>query len=290
MLERFLIHARVARGFSEHSVRAYATDLVAFVDFLDGRDRRRAQHVDRQDLRAFLSHEHARGLARSTMARKMASLRAFFGWMERAGHIEGNPASTLRTPRKSRTLPKILSQGEIEILLTAPEGDGILALRDMALLEVLYSSGIRAGELAGLDVDDLDIHAGLARIRGKGKKERLALLGSYAVAAVTAYLEARRREGQTHRAVILNRFGTRLTSRSVQRVVEKCLARVGLSGRATPHTLRHSFATHLLEAGADLRSVQELLGHESLATTQIYTHVTTEKLKEIYDRAHPRAR
>jgi len=290
LLETFLVHVRTERGFSEHSVRAYATDLVGFLGYCEERGVVAPAAVTRHELRAWLAREHARGLARTTMARKLASLRALFRWLERTGRIPTDPAASLRTPRRDRPLPKVLGREEIDRLLAAPEGDDLLAVRDRAILETLYSAGLRASELVGLDVADLDLAGGVVRVRGKGRKERLALLGSPAAAAVRAYLELRRAEGLADPALFLNHRGSRLTARSVQRVLERRLAAAGLAGRATPHTLRHSFATHLLDAGADLRSVQELLGHASLSTTQIYTHVTTEKLKEIYDRAHPRAR
>jgi integrase/recombinase XerC len=224
------------------------------------------------------------------MARKLASLRALFRWLERTERIATDPAASLRTPRRDRPLPKVLSREEIDRLLAAPEGDTILARRDRAILETLYSAGLRASELVGLDVENLDLAGGVVRVRGKGRKERLALLGAPATRAVREYLELRRAKGLADPALFLNHRGGRLTARSVQRVLERTLIAAGLAGRATPHTLRHSFATHLLDAGADLRAVQEFLGHASLSTTQIYTHVTTEKLKEIYDRAHPRAR
>jgi integrase/recombinase XerC len=264
---------------------------VALVAFLEERGTLDPAELARQDLRAFLAREHARGLAPATMARKMASVRTFFRWLEREGRIERNPAATLRTPRTPRKLPRVLSGEEVDRLLRAPSGEGILGLRDRAILETLYSAGLRASELTALNRGDLDLAGGVVRVRGKGRRERLGLLGSQAVGALRAYLEERRREGlASEAAVFLNRFGRRLTARSVQRVIERHILRAGLGVRATPHTLRHSFATHLLEAGADLRSVQELLGHRNLGTTQIYTHVTMEKLKEVYDRAHPRAR
>ena len=290
LLERFLHHLRAERDFSEHSLRAYSSDLVRFVGFMEGRAVASPALVTRRDLRAWLADLRDGGLGRSSVNRMLSSVRSWYRWLERTDRVTSNPTSGLRTPRRGRPLPKFLTRAEVDTLLAAPAGDRLLDRRDRAILETLYSAGLRASELAGLDRDAIDLDRGLARVAGKGKKERLALLGSHAVRALQEYLDARRAEGLDHEALFLNRFGGRLTPRSVQRALERWVAAAGIATRATPHTLRHSFATHLLEAGLDLRSVQELLGHENLGTTQIYTHVTTEQLKKVYDKAHPRAR
>jgi integrase/recombinase XerC len=221
-------------------------------------------------------------------------VRSFFRFGQREGWTKTNPAKALRNPRKSQKLPHWLSTDEVGKLLGAPRGNESAAVRDRAILETLYSAGLRVSELVGLTDGALDFPAGIVRIRGKGKRERLAPIGSHAVKALRAWLKVRElspREKQGREApVFTNRFGTRLTTRSVARMLEKYLKLTGLDTRTSPHTLRHSFATHLLDRGADIRSVQELLGHKSLVTTQIYTHVSTSNLKAAYEKAHPRAR
>jgi integrase/recombinase XerC len=205
---------------------------------------------------------------------------------------ESNPAKPLRNPRRERKLPHFLSSQEIGCLLLAPDKRQPAGVRDRAILETLYSAGLRVSELVGINLDDLDLVDGYVRVRGKGKRERFAPLGSHAIVAIRDWLKVRSRfnpENRNH-SLYLNRFGSRLTTRSVARMLEKYLRETGLDTRTSPHTLRHSFATHLLDGGADIRSVQELLGHKSLVTTQIYTHLSTTTLKQAYERAHPRAR
>jgi integrase/recombinase XerC len=246
--------------------------------------------IDRLDIRAYLAQLVRRGLARTTQSRRLACLRSLFRHLVRGGTVKRNPARAVRSPRADRRLPGFLSVEEVDSAITAagePYARGAPE-RDRAILEVLYGGGLRVSELAGVDDLDVDLLEGVARLRGKGKKERLAPLGRSAVAAVREYLAVRvRRAGE--RALFVNRFGSRLTSRSVARMIERVRARSGLERAFSPHTFRHSFATHLLDRGADLRSVQELLGHASLATTQVYTHVTAERLKRAYDTAHPRS-
>jgi integrase/recombinase XerC len=229
------------------------------------------------------------------VARKLASTRSFYAFGQREGWVPTNPAKPLRSPRRSRKLPKFLTGDEIGRLLAAPKPARAGGLRDRAILELMYSSGVRVRELVGLDDADLDLRGGTIRVRGKGRRERLGMVGSHAHTALQAWLAARPRPPiapprGAPRPLFTNRFGGRLSVRGVARLLEKHLAVAGLSRRASPHTLRHSFATHLLDAGADIRSVQELLGHKSLVTTQIYTHVTTTRLLDAFDKAHPRAR
>jgi integrase/recombinase XerC len=223
----------------------------------------------------------------------VAAVRSWCRFLCRQGTLTANPAESLRTPRQDKKLPHFLGTGDLDHLLAAPPGDTPLGVRDRAILETLYSAGLRVSELTGLNLDDLDLDDGLVTVRGKGKRERLALLGKQARGAVRDWLAARAAmagpRAATQPALFLNKNGTRLTSRSVGRLLEKYLALSGLDRRTSPHTLRHSFATHLLDAGADIRSVQELLGHRSLSTTQIYTHVTTNRLQDSYRKAHPRA-
>ena len=250
------------------------------------------RRVDSRVLRAFLIELDDRRLARSTVQRKLSSIRSFFHHLLRRGRIDTHPATGLRQSRGARRLPHALGEEEVGALLAAPDVTTATGRRDRALLECMYSAGTRAAETVGLDRGDLDLRRGVARVRGKGRKERLAPLGSYAVRALKDYLSdperPRARRGAAN-AVFLNRRGGRLSTRSLGRIVEKACLSAGLRRRATPHTLRHSFATHLLDRGADLRSVQELLGHAHLVTTQIYTHVSVERLRKIYERAHPRA-
>jgi integrase/recombinase XerC len=241
---------------------------------------------------ARLAQLDERGLARTSLQRKLSAARSFFRRLQEQGQIDVHPATGLRQRRGGRRLPTALAREEVEALLAAPDTTTPRGRRDRALLEVLYSAGTRAAETVGLDRSDVDLAAGVARVQGKGRKERLVALGSHAVTALRDYLGDPARPRPPPRsasAVFLNARGGRLTPRSLGRIVESALLHSGVRRRVTPHTLRHSFATHLLDAGCDLRSVQELLGHANLATTQIYTHVSIERLREIYERAHPRA-
>lgn len=246
------------------------------------------------ELRTYVAALHDAGYAKSSISRRLASLRSYFRFAQREGLCESNPAKPLRNPRRERKLPHFLSNREIGKLLNAPAKTDAMGLRDRAILETLYSAGLRVSELVGVNESDLDFEGGLVRVRGKGKRERLAPLGSFAMRALKAWLRMRSpakglaKEEAT--AVFLNKFGKRLTTRSVGRMLEKYLKQTGLDQRTSPHTLRHSFATHLLDRGADIRSVQELLGHKSLVTTQIYTHISTAGLRAAYEKAHPRAR
>ncbi len=292
-LDRFMEYIEAERNFSEHTLRAYSTDIVEFVRFSDKDESLDPGNVDHLMLRSYLAHLRGAGRARSTMARKIASIRTFFRYLVREEVVENNPAADMRTPRKEKRLPGVLDENQVRVLIEQPDRKTFLGLRDRAILEILYSAGLRASELVGANVEDVDLIGEVMRVRGKRKKERLAHLGSYAIAAIKEYLDARRLEPRApffdRRALLLNRFGKRLTDRSLRRTINKYFKQAGLALRVTPHTLRHSFATHLLDRGADLRSVQELLGHESLQTTQIYTHVSAERLKKVYDKAHPRA-
>ena len=228
---------------------------------------------------------------RTSVQRKLSAVRSFLGYLLREGVIDASPATGLRQRRQARHLPSVLSEKEVLALLSAPDPTQPIGRRDRALLELMYSAGTRAAETVGLDTPDLDLERGVARVLGKGGKERLAAVGSYATLALRAYLDDPDRPAakQNEGAVFLNMRGGRLSTRSLERIVERYVAEAGIRRRATPHTLRHSFATHLLDRGADLRSVQELLGHAHLVTTQIYTHVSIERLRKIYEKAHPRA-
>ena len=250
----------------------------------------RLRAVTSLDLRAYLGELRKAEYSRATVARKVATLRSFYKFLARLGVVESNPVKIIRTPRQEKRLPKFLSPADVERLLVATKGTDFLSLRDTAMLEVLYSTGIRVSELVGINLTDVDPVGEVVRVRGKGRRERLAPLGSFALEAIDRYLAARKAVAiQDAEAVFVNRRGERLNVRSVRRKLAKYLAKAGLDPHVSPHTLRHSFATHMLERGADLRAVQELLGHRSLSTTQIYTHVTAHRLKEIYEAAHPRA-
>jgi len=300
LFQKFLRYIEHERNFSVHTVRCYAADLAQFAEFLcnggseDGVDERevsgRIRKVAPLDLRRYLADLKRADYSRATVARKLATLRSFYKFLARSGEVARNPVKLIRTPRQERRLPKFLQPGEVERLLAATKGDDLLALRDAAILEVLYSTGMRVSELVAMDLEHVDPIGEVVRVRGKGKRERLAPLGSYALRALDRYLAARADAGPIDKkAVFVNRHGRRLSTRSVRRKLAKYLAIAGLDPKVSPHTLRHSFATHMLERGADLRAVQELLGHRSLSTTQIYTHVTAGRLKEIYESAHPRA-
>lgn len=293
---RFLRYLVAERNASPLTIKSYREDLSLLVDWFEQQFGRTPdpKKLTPQDLRAYVAALHEAGYAKGTVARRLASMRSFFKFVMREGGIDSNPAKPLRNPRGERKLPHFLTGDEIKRLLEAPPKDEPAGLRDRAILETMYSAGLRVSEAVGLNDDDLDWDQRLLHVFGKGKKERLAPLGSYAIRALEAWLAVRELaadaevDGMT--PVFVNRFGSRLTTRSVGRMLEKYIKESGLDGRTSPHTLRHSFATHLLDRGADIRSVQELLGHKSLTTTQIYTHVTSASLLEAYERAHPRAR
>lgn len=294
-IERFLRSLAAERGASPLTLKSYREDLLQLDEFLRSAGCHTVDACSSVILRRFAGGLHATGYAASTVARKLASMRSFFAFCQREGWLRSNPAKPLRSPRRARKLPKFLTGEEISRLLAAPQGRDLACLRDRAILEVMYSSGVRVQELVNLDDADLDIRGGTIRVRGKGRRERYGILGSHARTALQDWLAAQPRgatpagKRATH-PLFTNKFGARLSVRGVARLLEKHLAAAGLARRASPHTLRHSFATHLLDAGADIRSVQELLGHKSLVTTQIYTHVTTSRLLEAFDKAHPRAR
>jgi len=291
----FLNFMKVERNSSALTIKSYTDDLGHLEEFFQ------EQHgvvpepgqVDVSQLRGYVAYLHECGYARATVARRLACLRSFFRYCNREGICDTNPAKPLRTPRAGRKLPHFLTTEEVGRLLLAPPANQNDGLRDRAILETVYSAGLRVAELVNLSLSDLDRAAGVLRVLGKGRKERIAPVGSFALKALDRWLEVRQPDphakAEDQAALFLNRFGRRLTTRSIGRMLEKYLATTGLSTQTSPHTLRHSFATHLLDGGADLRSVQELLGHKSLTTTQIYTHVSTRRLKEAYEAAHPHA-
>lgn len=313
LMQAFLEHLRSERNFSTHTIRSYAVDLVQFGQYLTAVEKgadlerlrpedflhlpatdparleQRLRTVRPMEVRSYLAVLHNGAYSKATTARKLATLRSFYKYLVRTGRIETSPVSVIRTPRLDKRLPKFLDVEQVDALLKTPNPQTLLGARDRAILETLYSAGLRIGELVSLNLEDLDEFHGALRVRGKGKKERLAPLGDKALAAIRAYLKMRfaklGRVGQG--ALFVNRRGERITDRSIRRKLDKYIQQAGISAHVSPHTLRHSFATHMLNAGADLRSVQEMLGHENLSTTQIYTHLTTRRLKEVYRRAHP---
>ncbi len=292
LTDRFLERLQAARGASEHTVRAYGRDLSDLVGFLAQRGVTEPRSVTPRALRAWLGDLNDRELSKATIQRRLSAARTFLKELVLEGLLDANPALGLRQRRSSRHLPGVLSIEEVERILLAPDPTTIQGLRDRAILEVMYSAGTRASETVGLDRGSLDLGRGVARVLGKGRKERLVAIGRFAVSALNDYLSDPKRPKPLTAAgdaIFLSRTGTRLTTRSLENIVARHVSAAGVHRKATPHTLRHSFATHLLDRGADLRSVQELLGHENLVTTQIYTHVSVKRLAEIYEKSHPRA-
>jgi len=286
-IQKFITYLEIEKNASHYTLTNYKIDLKEFNKSLKQKPLENITHVD---VRLFLAHMKERNLSKRSVARKMACLRSFFKFLCREGYIKANPASGLRTPKLQKKLPLFLDTNEVVKLIESPDTKDVYGSRDRAILETLYSSGIRVGELVGLNKENIDFISGVIKVYGKGKKERLAPIGDRALRAIRSYLE--KLHGlkiKEKKAVFLNKSGARMSDRAVRRVIEKYIRKTSLNEKISPHSLRHSFATHLLDRGADLRSVQELLGHANLSTTQIYTHVTTERLKETYDRVHPRA-
>jgi integrase/recombinase XerC len=290
-LDAYLAYLRHERNASPHTISSYKIDLSQLAAYLEARKLKLPQ-VDNVVLRGFLVELYQKQLTKTSAARKLAAIRSFFEFCVRRKWVEDNPAKVVATPRLDRHVPRFLSEDEMVKLLEVPPSDDALGLRDRAILEFFYATGIRVSELVGADLDDISLDEKMVRVRGKGKKERLVPFGRKAAASLEAYLRVRASFplvlGES--AAFLNYQGTRLTSRSVQRLVTKYFKLAALRTKISPHALRHSFATHLLSRGADLRVIQELLGHESLATTQKYTHVDVKHLLDVYRKAHPRAR
>ena len=293
--DAFLHALKSVQGASPHTIKAYAEDLNHFAEFAEGQGVIDIHAVDAALLRSFLAKLQAENFARASRARKTASLRSFFAYLARQKLISGSPAAGLRSIKTEKRLPKFLRTDEVNLLLTAPNPETPLGLRDRALLETLYASGMRAGELVTLGVADVDYDEGVIRVVGKGQKERVTLLGRQAVQAIQRYLRKGRPALVVHisedsGALFVNRYGDRLSDRGVRKLFDRYCGDASATLKITPHVLRHTFATHLLSNGADLRLIQELLGHASVATTQIYTHVTTKHLQEVYTKSHPRAK
>lgn len=287
VVDQFLKFLDVEKNASPHTIKNYRSDLTEFFKFSD---KPSIQDINYLEIRRFLAYLKEKEFLKTTVSRKLACLKSFFKYLARERVVKTNPASGIQTPKRERRLPSFLEIKEVEHLIEAAKGDRWEAKRDLAILETLYSSGIRVSELVGLNEEDVDLFSMLLKVRGKGKKERIVPIGNCAADAIKAYLESAPID--IHRKLVplfINRRGTRLTDRSVRRIILKYARVAALKKGISPHTLRHSFATHLLDRGADLRSVQELLGHAHLSTTQIYTHVSAKRLREAYDQAHPRA-
>jgi integrase/recombinase XerC len=301
LIHTFLEHLSRERNLSDHTVRSYRGDLLQFHDFLVQAGIGSFSDVDHLLLREFLSRLKTGEAGKAqcghtTLARKISTLRTFYHYLLRNELVSHDVTGLLRSPRRRQKLPSFLTEEEVERLLKAPDPEGFIGIRDRAMLEVFYSSGARVSEVTGIDLYDMNLGGGHLRIRGKGRRERLSMLGPPAIRAVRAYLPARmelarERKVSPGEALFINhRTAQRISSRSVGRILKGLLARAGLSLEHSPHSLRHSFATHLLNRGANLREVQELLGHKRIATTQIYTHLDIRHLQEIYNKAHPRSR
>jgi len=324
-IQHFLDYLKFERRFSEHTAKCYGADLAQFGEFLVGASE--TSHLDTEPIspaghqggaatavatpvkpkvdelllsvgtnaiRAYLAFLNEKQYSKATIARKLASLRSFYKFLVERNQLTSNPVVAVRTPKQDKKLPRFLDYEEVKKLLDTPSLDNWLGARDRAIMETLYSTGIRASELVALNMDDIDFLGEVMHVRGKGKKERIAPIGSSALQVIQHYMEYRNKRAQNNvnfdsKVLFVNKHGRRLSTRSVHRKMDKYLKMAGLDPAISPHTLRHSFATHMLNNGADLRSVQELLGHQSLSTTQVYTHLTTTKLKDVYENAHPRS-
>jgi len=297
-LQQFSQYLKVEKQASIHTVKNYLGDLRQFHGFLKKRypdlansDGAGIQKIDTNILRSFLN-ELFKNHGATSVARKLSTLRTFFDFGIRKNWLETNPAKAIRSPKIPKRVPKFLTVDEVFALLSAPKGVTVLELRDKAILELFYASGLRLSELIALNLEHIDLDQPMVRVLGKGNKERLVPMGKNAVASLKIYFDKRKilLNGRgDDRAIFLNKSGTRLSARAVERLIDKYLKRTGIQKKVTPHVLRHTFATHLLNSGADMRGIQELLGHASLSTTQRYTHVELDKLMEIYDKTHPKA-
>lgn len=286
-IEKFEKYLDIEKNYSVHTLRGYRSDLRELAEFLKDKEPGEITHLD---LRRFLAELKRRKCAKRTVVRKLGAVRSFFRFLFREKYIRTNPANSIFTPKLDRRLPEFLDEEKTIKLITSPETGNAAGLRDRAILEVLYSTGMRVSELVGLSIEDVDLIAGAAKVRGKGKRERITLLGSQAQQAIRNYLQKRPAVlSASSGPLFLNKSGKRLSDRSVRRIMEKYVRKCSIEQKISPHSIRHSFATHLLNNGADLRSVQELLGHKNLSTTQIYTHLSSQRIREMYSKAHPRA-
>jgi integrase/recombinase XerC len=285
-IDRFLKYLEIERGASSHTLRAYRKDLEDFFGFIQTNPK----DTDIADVRGFIAEQIKGGLKKTTAGRRLASIRSFFKFMYREGYKKTNPAKLVSNPKLPKLLPRFLSVEDAFTLVERPDGSGFIPARDRAILELLYSSGLRVSEISGLDMDDINTKEGFLKVKGKGRKERMVPVGSKAIDAIKSYMVERITLKSKDKSLFLNRRGKGLSDRGVRRIVVKYARMAGISGKIGPHVLRHTFATHLLQGGADLRVIQELLGHSSLSTTQKYTHLDVTHLIDIYDKAHPFAK
>lgn len=296
-IDDFLGYISIIKGYSSNTVIAYAHDIQTFVrfaeDICDDKGDLDLSSITHLEIRAYLANLQKKGYSRRTIARRIAAIRGFFSYLCRKGILSRNPAESIKIPREGRKIPPFLREDEVVSLLQCPPKDTPFGIRDRAILEVLYAAGLRVGELVGLNLDSIDLSTDFVRVRGKGAKERIVPIGIKAVEALKTYLEYGRpklaSQGEDSLALFLNCNGTRLSKRAIEIMVDKYIEKASIDKNISPHALRHSFATHLLDRGADLRVVQELLGHATVSTTQIYTHMTRKRLRTVYDKAHPRA-
>ncbi len=291
-IDAFLNGLLVEKNASEHTIASYRRDIGQFMRFLSDQGIADFRTVSYLTVRSFFAEMNRKEYARRSVARKLSALRTFYLYLLQEGEVESSPFSMVRTPKLDKKLPKFMYVEEIKALLQVPDAATPVGLRDRAMLETMYASGMRVSELVGLDMRSLDLNSGIALVFGKGAKERFVPLGEYAVFALKQYLQKARPcmlKTADEAALFLNTRGSRLSDRSVRKMIDQYMAKLAETKKISPHTLRHTFATHMLEAGADLRTVQELLGHSNISTTQIYTHVTRDHLQSIYNRAHPRA-
>ncbi|MCJ7806359.1 MAG: site-specific tyrosine recombinase XerD [Clostridia bacterium] len=291
-LQNYTNYLAVEKGLAKNTLESYRRDLDKFIAFMHKQKITSPEMVDQKALNLFIGDLKKNGRATSTISRCIASIRSFFTFLLQEGIIENNPALDLASPRIEKKLPRVLTTGEVDLLLDQPKLGEHNGLRDKAMLELLYASGIRVSELVGLNITDFDPKVGYLRCLGKGMKERIVPIGSMSVNCVSAYLGNSReklldKNGET--ALFVNHHGKRMSRQGFWKILKKYARKSNIKGEITPHTLRHSFATHLLENGADLRSVQEMLGHSDISTTQIYTQITRRKIREVYDKTHPRA-
>ena len=282
-IDKFIRYLEVQRAASEHTVRAYRKDLDEFRKYVN----KPPEDIVMIDVRGFVAEQIRNGLSKTTAGRRLGSVRSFLKFLHREGHIKTNPAKLVSTPKAQKMLPKFLTVDDAFELIEKPEGIGFMNARDRAILELLYSSGLRVSEVSGLKVEDINTREGLVKVSGKGKKERIVPVGSKAIDALKTYLVEKILLKRKSNVLFLNRTGTKLSDRGIRRIVVKYARLTGIEGQIGPHTLRHTFATHLLQGGADLRVIQELLGHSSLSTTQKYTHLDLTHLMDVYDKAHP---
>jgi integrase/recombinase XerC len=283
LVDKFLRHLEIERGMSSHTLRAYRKDLEEFTVHAQ----KDAADIEMIDVRGFVAQQIKKGLTKTTAGRRLSTVRSFLKFLTREGYLKANPAKLVTTPKAEKHLPKFLSVDDVFSLIEKPDAIGFIHVRDRAILELLYSSGLRVSEVAGLNVEDVNTREGLVKVRGKGKKERIVPMGSKAVEAIRGYMTEKILLKKKSKTLFLNKRGTELSERGIRRIVVKYARLIGVSGQIGPHTLRHTFASHLLQAGADLRVIQELLGHASLSTTQKYTHLDITHLMDIYDKAHP---